>query len=201
MPWPCTGVILAGGLSKRFGGRNKAFIRIGGQRNIDRLMNVYAKLFDQIILVTNDPAAYMDVDALIVTDHYAQRSSLNGVYAGLFAARHEYAFFAACDAPFVKPEMIALVLDQIDGKADLIVPSTDSGYEPMFAVYRKTCLPAMVWQLERDLLKIKGLFRKVRVKAVAEGDLRAVDPELLSFFNMNTPDDLVKAEALYQANC
>nr|WP_054690532.1 NTP transferase domain-containing protein [Desulfosarcina cetonica] len=63
MPWPCTGVILAGGLSKRFGGRNKAFIRIGGQRNIDRLMNVYAKLFDQIILVTNDPAAYMDVDA------------------------------------------------------------------------------------------------------------------------------------------
>ncbi|GAB6904453.1 Molybdenum cofactor guanylyltransferase [Desulfosarcina cetonica] len=201
MPWPCTGVILAGGLSKRFGGRNKAFIRIGGQRNIDRLMNVYAKLFDQIILVTNDPAAYMDVDALIVTDHYTQRSSLNGVYAGLFAARHEYAFFAACDAPFVKPEMIALVLDQIDGKADLIVPSTDSGYEPMFAVYRKTCLPAMVWQLERDLLKIKGLFRKVRVKAVAEGDLRTVDPELVSFFNMNTPDDLVKAEALYQANC
>nr|WP_083455832.1 molybdenum cofactor guanylyltransferase [Desulfosarcina cetonica] len=138
---------------------------------------------------------------LIVTDHYTQRSSLNGVYAGLFAARHEYAFFAACDAPFVKPEMIALVLDQIDGKADLIVPSTDSGYEPMFAVYRKTCLPAMVWQLERDLLKIKGLFRKVRVKAVAEGDLRTVDPELVSFFNMNTPDDLVKAEALYQANC
>ncbi|BBO90502.1 molybdenum cofactor guanylyltransferase [Desulfosarcina ovata] len=200
MAWPCTGVILAGGESKRFAGKNKAFIRIGGQRNIDRLMAVYSSLFDQIVLVTNDPAAYMDVDALIVTDHYSQRSSLNGIYAGLFAARHEYAFFAACDAPFVKPGMIACVLDHIDSKADLIIPSTDAGYEPMFAVYRKTCLPAMAWQLERDLLKIKGLFRKVRIKPVAESELRAIDPELVSFFNMNTPEDLVRAESLYRDN-
>ncbi|MBC2711201.1 MAG: molybdenum cofactor guanylyltransferase [Desulfosarcina sp.] len=200
MAAPCTGVILAGGQNKRFGRQNKAFIRIGGKRIVDRLLEVYTRLFDQIVLVTNDPAAYMEVDALIVTDHYSVRSSLNGLHAGLFAAAHEYAFFAACDTPFINGALIQRVLDNIGRKADLIIPSTSAGYEPMFAVYKKTCLPAMVWQLERDRLKIQGLFRKVRVKTIAEADLREVDPELISFFNVNTPDDLARAEALHQEN-
>ena len=200
MALPCTGVILAGGLNKRFDGQNKAFIRIGGQRIVDRLLDVYDRLFDQIVLVTNDPAAYSDVDALIVTDHYSVRSSLNGLHAGLFAAAHEHAFFAACDTPFIKDALIQRLLDTVSRKADIVIPSTSAGYEPMFAVYKKTCLPAMEWQLERDLLKIQGLFRKVRVKLVDEAELRKADPELVSFFNVNTPADLVRAEALHKHN-
>ncbi len=200
MAIPCTGVILAGGLNKRFDGQNKAFIRIGGKRIVDRLLEVYGRLFDQIVLVTNDPAAYMDVDALIVTDHYSVRSSLNGLHAGLFAATHEHAFFAACDTPFIKGALIQLLMDTVTRKADILIPSTAAGYEPMFAVYKKTCLPAMAWQLERDLLKIQGLFRRLRVKTVDEADLRTVDPELVSFFNVNTPADLVRAEALHKQN-
>lgn len=196
MTLPCTGVILAGGQNKRFDGQNKAFIEIGGKRIVDRLLAVYSGLFDQVVLVTNEPAAYIDVDALIVSDHYSQRSSLNGLHAGLFAAAHEYAFFTACDTPFVQGALIRLVLDRIERKADIVIPSTTAGYEPMFAVYRKTCLPAMVWQLEHNLLKIKGLFRKVRVKTVAEADLIEVDPELISFFNINTPEDLLQANRL-----
>lgn len=194
----CTGVILAGGQNKRFEGRNKAFIRIGGQRILDRLLEVYGRLFDQIVLVTNDPAAYMDVDALIVSDHYEVRSSLNGLHAGLFAAAHDYAFFAACDTPFIKGALIRHLVDRIEPKADLIVPATAAGYEPMCAVYKKTCLPAMAWQLEHGLLKILGLFRKLRVKTIPEASLRAVDPELISFFNINTPEDLLRAKALYE---
>lgn len=196
MTRPCSGVILAGGLSKRLGGRNKAFIQIGGQRIIDRQMTVYRRVFDQIILVTNDPVTYMDVDALIVSDHYDQRSSLNGLHAGLFAATHDYVFCTACDTPFVNDALISCLFEHIDPKADIVVPSTVSGFEPMFAVYKKTCLPAMVWQLEMDLLKIQGLFRKVRVKTVVESELRAIDPQLISFFNINTPEDLVLAENL-----
>lgn len=198
MAIPCTGVILAGGQSKRFGGQNKAFIRIGGKRIIDRLLDVYSRLFDQIVLVANDPITYMDVDALIVSDHYAVRSSLNGLHAGLYAAAHEYVFCAACDAPFIKGALVQQLLDNIDYNADLIIPQTSAGYEPMFAVYKKTCLPTMMWQLERDQLKIQGLFRKIRVKTVAESELRAADPELISFFNVNTPEDLIQAETAYQ---
>lgn len=200
MTGPCTGVILAGGQNKRFDGQNKAFIEIGGKRIVDRLLAVYSELFDQVVLVTNDPAAYIDVDALIVSDHYSQRSSLNGLHAGLFAAAHEYAFFSACDTPFVQGALIRLVLDNIERKADIVIPSTTAGYEPMFAVYKKTCLPAIAWQLEHNLLKIKGLFRKVRVKTIPETDLVEVDPQLLSFFNINTPDDLLQANLLLRDN-
>jgi molybdopterin-guanine dinucleotide biosynthesis protein A len=196
MQTPCTGVILAGGENKRFEGINKAFIRIGGKRIVDRLLDVYGRLFDQIILVTNDPAAYMDIDALIVSDHYPVRSSLNGLYAGLFAAAHDYAFFAACDNPFVDGALVGCLLDRIDRKADIIIPSTSAGYEPMFAIYKKTCLPAMARQLETDRLKIQGLFRTLRVKTIGEADLRAVDPELVSLFNVNSPHDLATAEAM-----
>ena len=192
----CTGVILAGGQNKRFGGQNKAFLRIGGQRIVDRLMDVYGRIFDQVVLVTNDPAAYTDLDALIVSDHYPRRSSLNGLHAGLFAAAHEYAFFTACDAPFAKPSLVRCVLDHIEPRDDIVIPTTSAGYEPMFAVYKKSCLPPMAQQLENDLLKIQGLFRKVRVKTVAEAVLREVDPELHSFFNINTPEDLKRAETL-----
>ena len=198
MAIPCSGVILAGGLSKRLGGRNKAFIQIGGKRIIDRQMEVYRRLFDQIILVTNDPVTYIDVDALIVSDHYDQRSSLNGLHAGLFAAAHDYVFCTACDTPFINDALISCLLGHIDSKADIIIPSTESGFEPMFAVYKKNCLPSIAWQLERDLLKIQGLFRKLRVKTVAEPELRAIDPQLISFFNINTPEDLVLAESLDQ---
>ncbi len=200
MAQPCTGVILAGGQNKRFDGQNKAFLRVGGKRIIDRLLEVYTRLFDQIVLVTNDPAAYMDIDAMIVTDHYSVRSSLNGLHAGLYAATHEYAFFAACDTPFIRGALIRRLLDVLAHKVDIIIPSTSAGFEPMFAVYKKTCLPAMVWQLERDLLKIQGVFRKVRVKTVAEADLREVDPDLISFFNINTPEDLVRARTLCKEN-
>ena len=198
MQTPCTGVILAGGENKRFDGINKALIRIGGKRIVDRLLDVYGRLFDQIVLVTNDPAAYMDIDALIVSDHYPVRSSLNGLYAGLFAAAYDHAFFAACDNPFVDDALVRCLLDRIERKVDIIIPSTSAGYEPMFAVYKKTCLPAMARQLETDRLKIQGLFRNLRVKTVGEADLRAVDPELVSLFNVNSPDDLAKAEAMVQ---
>jgi molybdopterin-guanine dinucleotide biosynthesis protein A len=192
----CTGVILAGGQNKRFGGQNKAFIRIGGRRIVDRLVDTYRRLFEQVVLVTNDPGAYMDVDARIVSDHYPERSSLNGLHAGLFAADREFAFFTACDAPFATPALIRCVLDRIDSKTDIVIPCTAAGFEPMFAVYRKTCLPAMTHQLEQGLLKIQGLFRKVRVKTVDEAVLRQADPELISFFNINTPEDLKQAETI-----
>ena len=198
MTVPFTGVILAGGQNKRFDGKNKAFLSIGGQRIVDRLLTVYMRLFDQVVLVTNDPVAYMDVDALIVSDHYSVRSSLNGLHAGLFAAAHEYAFFAACDTPFIKIELIQYLLGQVERKADIVIPSTSAGYEPMFAIYRKRCLPAMVRQLERDQLKIQSLFRRVRVKTIAEVDIRKIDPGLISFFNINTPEDLSRAETYYR---
>ncbi|MDL2269513.1 molybdenum cofactor guanylyltransferase [Desulfosarcina sp. OttesenSCG-928-A07] len=196
MAGPYTGVILAGGQGKRLGGVNKAFIRIGGKRSLDRIMAIYADLFDQMILVTRTPEAYIDFDGLIVTDHYACHSALNGIHAGLFAAKHDYAFFSACDAPFIKPELIACVLAHTDSGADVVVPETTMGYQPLFAAYRKTCLPVITRKLDQELLKVQRLFEMLKIQAVPEKTLRDRDPDLVSFFNMNTPEDQARAEAM-----
>ncbi len=102
MKFPCTGVILSGGLATRFDGREKALMRIGGIRILDRIYNVFNALFDEIILVTNNPIQYTEWDLIIVTDLFDIRSSLTGIHAGLFCATNPYAFFSACDAPFLK---------------------------------------------------------------------------------------------------
>ena len=119
MRHPCSGVILAGGLSTRYGGENKAFLRVGGMRILDRLFAVYRQIFDEIILVTNNPVEFLEWDALIVSDIFPVRSSLTGVHAGLFYASHPFAFFSACDTPFLKKEIVETVLERIDPADDL----------------------------------------------------------------------------------
>ena len=84
MAIPCTGVILSGGLNTRFDGKNKAFVSIGGRRIIDRLLEVFSDLFDDIILVTNHPDQFLRWDLTIVTDIFDLRSSLTGIHTGLF---------------------------------------------------------------------------------------------------------------------
>ncbi|MEZ4551609.1 MAG: NTP transferase domain-containing protein [Desulfobacterales bacterium] len=96
----CTGVILAGRLNTRFSGKNKAFIRFGDHRVIDHIYAVFRSVFDEIILVTNQPAAYLGFDLTIVTDIFAARSSLTGIHTGLFYARTPFIFVTACDTPF-----------------------------------------------------------------------------------------------------
>jgi molybdopterin-guanine dinucleotide biosynthesis protein A len=190
----CTGVILAGGKNSRFSGKNKAFARIGGKRIIDRIYEVFADLFDKIILVTNDPVQYMRWDFDIVTDIFPIRSSLTGIHTGLFYSTTPHAFFLACDIPFIKKEMIEMLLDCIDSSIDIVIPETSKGVEPLCSVYSNRCFTPIEEQLEKKSFKIQGIFQKVRVKKIPEDILRNIDPDLVSLYNINTPDDLARAE-------
>lgn len=192
----CSGVILAGGLNSRLSGRNKALLDIGGKSILERVVTVFASLFDEIILVTNDPLAYAAWDVTIVTDLYDVRSSLTGLHTGLFYANRPYAFFAACDAPYINPELVRLMLAQVDEKTDVIVPQTEKGQEPLFAIYSKRCLKPFGKAIEERKLKISRVFAPMRIKAVPEAQLRKKDPELRSFFNVNTPEDLAAARQM-----
>lgn len=194
MTFPCAGVILAGGLSSRFSGQNKAFMEVGGKRIIDRLLAVYHPIFDEIIIVTNDPRAYLDLDAAIVTDIFPFRSSLTGIHAGLFHTTRPYAFFAACDTPFLMPGVVRRILDGLSPGVDGVVPQTSMGFEPLCAVYARSCCQAIEQRLEKQRFQIRGFFKKLRIRNLSEKSLRQYDPELRSFFNINTPDDLARAQ-------
>ena len=191
-----TGVILAGGLNSRFDGKDKSQLRIGGQRILDRLCGIFREYFDDIIIVTNDPPRYLDQDVKIVTDLLALRSSLTGLYTGLFYARHSYSFMTACDTPFLKREMVELILENIDQDTDIVMPQTSAGMEPLCAVYSNNCLKPAEQHLKQDKLKIQLALNRCRMKKLSESILREIDPELVSFFNVNSPEDLARAQEM-----
>ena len=196
----CTGVILAGGLNKRFSGENKAFIRFGNRRVIDNLYEVFKAVFDEIILVTNEPMDYLEWDVNIVTDIYPYRSSLTGIHTGLFYARTPFIFVTACDTPFLKKEMVETVVSRIESGDAVVIPETAKGTEQLCAAYSKTCLSLMERQIKEKRFQIKKMFGKVRVKKIPETVLRQVDPELMSFFNINTAEDYSKAKLWLEQN-
>ena len=192
----CSGVILAGGQNKRFNGKNKAFCEINGQRIIDRIFTVFRSIFDDIILVTNSPEFYLNWDVTIVADIYPIRSSITGIHTGLFYARHPYAFCAACDAPFLKKELIECIISRIEPNIDLVLPETRAGLEPLCAVYSKESLNLMALKIQEEKLKIQRVFSKKRIRKIPESVIKKVDPDLVSFFNVNRPEDFEIAKKM-----
>jgi molybdopterin-guanine dinucleotide biosynthesis protein A len=196
MKLPCTGVILSGGLSTRYDGTEKALLQVGGVRILDRIYDIYSDLFEEIILVTNSPQKFLDWDLLIVSDLFPIRSSLTGIHAGLFYMTNPFAFISACDTPFLKKELVETVIGKIESHIDIVMPETSAGFEPLCAAYSKRCLQPAQHHLEQEKLKIIKTFRKSRIKTISEKVLRKIDPDLQSFFNINTPEDLKRAEEM-----
>jgi len=186
----CAGIILAGGLNSRMAGRNKARLPIEGQTILDRLVVLFRVFFDPILIVTNRPRDYLDEGVILVTDLVDIRSSLTGIYSGLFYSPRPHAFITGCDMPFLKQELLELILKNLEDRWDVVVPVTKEGYQPLSAIYSRRCLEPMANQLAEGKLKVSHFFSKVRIKKVPETSLRQVDPELKSFFNINTPEDL-----------
>jgi molybdopterin-guanine dinucleotide biosynthesis protein A len=193
----CSGIILAGGQNTRFAGKEKAFISIGGQRIMDRLYRLFSEIFKDVLIVTNQPAKYLEWGAQIVTDIFPIRSSLTGIHAGLFYTRTPHAFITACDVPFLQKEIIEIIVGNLNEKIDVVIPETSEGLEPLCAAYSVRCLDTIRHNLIKNRMKIQMFFRKMRVKRISERTLRRIDPQLSSFFNINSPPDLVRAEGLW----
>jgi molybdopterin-guanine dinucleotide biosynthesis protein A len=189
-------VILAGGLATRCGGGNKALLPLGGRPLLDRIFSVYRQVFEEIILVTNSPREFLGWDAKIVTDIFSERSSLTGIHTGLFYAENPYAFVCACDTPFLKREVVELVLERLRPVTDVALPRTAAGAEPLCAAYSRRCLKPIEQHLNRRLLKIQLALAGCRIETIPETAIRERDPELVSFFNVNTIEDLARAERM-----
>ena len=184
----CCAAILAGGRNTRMEGRNKAFLTIDGRTILDRLIDTLAPLFSEILLVTRQPELYAGHAIHIVKDLFAARASLTGVHAALAHAQAPWTFVCPCDAPFIQPALVRLLLEGISPQVDAVVPRIGEYYEPLCAVYSKACLDPIAAQLAREEFKITGFFRHIRIKEISEARLRGVDPQLRSFLNVNTPE-------------
>ncbi|MEA2061608.1 MAG: molybdenum cofactor guanylyltransferase [Thermodesulfobacteriota bacterium] len=198
--YDCTGIILAGGKNSRLPGIKKAFHKINGKMIIDIIIEKLSTLLNEIIIVTNDPCDFSEQDSLLATDILPCGCSLAGIHAGMFYAAKNNIFVAACDTPFLKIEIVEKIISHISPAHDIIIPETCDGIEPLCAVYSKKCLPAVQTNLNKNIFMIKKIFKKNRTLKIPVHEIKKIDPEMISFFNINTPCDLDKANRFCQGH-
>ena len=184
----CCAVILSGGLNSRMGGKNKGFLEVGGRSILNRLLESLQPAFEEILLVIREPRLYAEYPVEIVTDLYEDRSSLTGIHAAMVSARAAFGFVVPCDTPFLQPGIIRMLIHALEPELDVVVPLINDHYEPLCAIYSKRCVPVIETQLRRKDYTIYNFFDRVRVKTLSTDEIKAVDPQLLSFFNVNTPE-------------
>ncbi len=187
-----SGIILAGGKSLRME-KNKAFLEVNGERIIDRTKNLFIELFEEVLLVTNSPLEYLPLGLRLVTDLWPGKGALGGIFTGLFHASHPKIFVAACDMPFLNKTLIRYLADQSSGY-DLVIPKTPAGWESLHAIYSQRCLPFMEEMLRRDHLRILDLLPKIKKREVPSEEILPFDPQLSSFINVNTLEDLIRVQ-------
>jgi molybdenum cofactor guanylyltransferase len=192
-----TGVILAGGKSRRMG-RDKAFLAFGNRLLIERVIEVIQRVTADVILITNTPEQYQRFGLPMFADVIPGAGSLGGIYTGLAYAKTPYSLCLACDMPFVKPEFLRF-LCKTAAEADVVIPRNVEDFQPLCAVYSQVCREPIRQKIEAGRLKITGFFDEVRVRVI-EGELLAsYDPHDVMFFNANTPEEYEQARQMLGA--
>ena len=193
-----TGIVLAGGRSRRLG-RDKAVEPFGGQPLIRHVIESIEPLTGEIVVVVADAARAealpLEAEHRVAVDLYPDCGSLGGIFSGLSAANNRWGLVVACDMPFLNRQLIEH-LASLRGECDAVVPMPGEHPEPTHALYSQACLPHIETKLRARDLKISGFFDDVRVRYVSEDEVRQFDPDLHSFFNVNSPEDLARAVAL-----
>jgi len=188
-----TGAVLAGGKSLRFG-KNKAFQLLGGKRFIDLAIESLRPFCDPVMAVVSEIEPYLDIGVMLAQDIIQDRGPLGGIYTALLFSPAEWIFVRATDMPFLVPELASMIIDAREG-FDAVVPKMNEYYDPLLAMYNRRCIPAIARQLrEPDKRQVIGFYRKIRIRTVTEREWREVDPDALSFKNVNTPSDLAEID-------
>jgi len=191
----CSAIILAGGRATRLGGINKAVLEVGGQRLLDRVLDALRPLAEQILVVGHLAEGLHIPGVELIPDPHPRASTLVALHTGLTAARNPVALVVGCDMPFLSTALLERIARLSEGH-DLAVPRVGAYLEALHAAYRRSCLPTMERAIQRQRLKIIDFYPEVNTREVTEAEMRDLDPDLLSFLNVNTPADLERARAI-----
>ena len=188
-----TAVILAGGQSSRMGS-NKALLPYRGGRFIEAIHRQLAELFEEVILVTNRPEQYAFLTCAKVPDLFPGMGALAGLHSGLHHAANQFIFAVACDMPYLNSTLIRR-LSAHRHLADVVIARGEKGWEPLHAVYSKSCLNPMQKALSADRKRIVSFFPEVQVCEFSSDSVADIDPGFDSFRNINTPEEYYRLRA------
>lgn len=189
--------ILAGGDATRLGRRDKGGLPIGDARIIDRQLAVLREVTGDVLIVTNQPERYAPLGVPTVTDARPGAGALGGIYTALLASPAPQTLVIACDMPFVTASFLRHLAAR-GRDADLAIPRSAGGYEPLCASYARACADPIRRLLDEGRLKAADVIAAgVRVREIGPDELAVFDPDGTLFFNVNSPRDYDRAlEAL-----
>lgn len=179
-----TGVLLAGGQSRRMG-RDKARIEINGEMLFTRSLALMQRYFSKV-LIAGDRPDLAQPGIPTVADIFPG-SALGGLYTGLNAAQTEWIFVVPCDMPYPDGRLVEMLLSQRAG-VDAVVPRTPKGYEPVFAAYHRNCLPHMEEMLRNGQHRIYDFYQRIGIRYL---DWQQMPPGWeRALLNLNSPEQL-----------
>jgi molybdopterin-guanine dinucleotide biosynthesis protein A len=184
-----SGVILAGGSNNRFGGTLKAKILIDGQRIIDRALETLREIFDEIIIITNTPSEFNDInDCKIAEDYIKNKGPLGGIHAAMKKSSKEAIFVFAGDMPFLSGKLIIKQAGSYyHTLPEAFVPEHDNNIEPLHGIYSCRMMTKLEEHLNNtDDLNIRRFLEKINVVYYKPGNRRLY---LKAFTNINTPSE------------
>ncbi len=191
-------IILVGGRSARMG-QPKATLRLRGITLIERTVAELAPAFDDIVVVAAPESEALELPSLgaatIVHDDDAYQGPVGALTRGLRAARHELAFACSCDLPMLRSEVASWLKSLVD-ECDAVIPQVGGRLQPLHAVYRRRCARALDAMVARGERRLSAIADAVNAHIVYEDEYRRADPDALSCFNINTPEDYARAKTL-----
>ena len=193
-------------------GQNKALLPLGEASLIEHVIRRMRRVTDELLLITNVPAEYTHLGLPMYTDIIPDAGALGGIYTGLTRALYDTVLCVACDSPFLQPKLLAYLIS-ILGEYDAVMPYTyscnkDIGVtnpsystdhmtlQTLCAVYAKRCLPIIEQMLNEPDLRVHALQERANILTLAPEIWKTYDSEGHSFFNVNTPEDFEKAQAI-----
>ena len=190
-----SGIILAGGSSSRMG-KNKALLPLPGNQAVtfvEHLISLLEAFCSETLIVASDQAHARDYafpGARVTIDETPDVGPLMGLYSGLSAMQTTHALVVAVDLPFVEPALLSFLLSQPMSADTLLVPLVHNIPQVLLALYPRSILPFVKEQLLEGRRDLRCLLKVAPVQFVEEAQLLQIDPQLRSFVNINTPEDL-----------
>ena len=191
-------IILAGGKSIRLG-HDKVIERLGKRTLLEKVISRIDSFSQEIVIVTAEKRNFSQLSGntkiKTVSDIFPGRGSLGGIYTGLVSTESFYNLVVGADMPFLNQELLTYMIGVADGY-DYVIPRIGQFYEPLHAIYSKNCNSPIETMFKLNRRVIVELFDYVKVRYVDEEEINRFDPEHLSFFNINTKEDLELARKM-----
>ncbi len=192
--------ILAGGVSSRMG-REKGLLEFGGEPLIVRTARLIEPLVTEVTVV-GSPERYAALGLRAIADqnfgggdgNEVVRAPLVGIATALNATAMPWNLILACDLPYLTADWLGWLLGRaVDSHAQIVMPRTSGGLEPLAAVYRRECAAPIVDALERGVRKVTDAMTEFRMECLSESDWSEHDPGGRVLRNMNSPSDYEEA--------